>query len=122
MILRNKKISIKAESVELSVSFGVPDVREWVRLYASALTHGREENIVWAKNEAITEIDMRYFFEHHGNILLALPEKWRSQLSAWGWATAVREKFLKPSATPNGKNEYYLSENAFIKRGRPKGS
>ena len=122
MILRNKRINIKSDSIELRVSFGVPDVKSWLRLYADMLTHGREENLAWAKNETHSEQDIRYFLEHHPNIFASYPEKWRIQLSAWGWATAVREKFVEPSATPNGKEQYYLSDSAFVKRGRPKNS
>ena len=120
MLLRKKEISLKSETAEVSVSFGTPDVKTWMRLFAQTLTRGREENVLWAQSQSLTETDVRCFFENSGNILLSYPAKWRTQLSAWAWATAVRNGFLEPSATPGHENVYHLADSCFLKRGRPK--
>ena len=119
MVLREKRISNKSDNVQLQVSFGVPDVKTLLRLYASMMGEGVTEE-VFRKIQTfpLTEQDVRFWFEHEGMAFQSWPEKWREQLSAWAFAVAVRSKLLISAAAH--ENMYYLAESLFVKRGRPK--
>ena len=113
MILRNKRIGLKAEEVQIQVGFGLPDVKRFILMYTDILS--KYGNML---RDPVHEQDLRYFFEHHGEIFLSWPEKWREQLSAWAWCCAVRHGFLRQSAT--NENTFYFTDKAVKKRGRPK--
>ena len=117
MILRNKKIKPQADEVQVAVSFGLPDVREWMRRYATLfLICGDKAGKELAQSIPVTEGDIRKWMEKDPTVLANWPSVWRDQLSAWAFATAVRHGLLTESATPN---RYYLSDECFTKRGRP---
>ncbi len=110
MVLRGRKICCKVDAIQIHVSFGVPDVKELMKIYA-----GMCESI---KDQPQAEQDVRCWLEHDGRAFLSWPEKWREQLSGWCFATAVRNKLLEPTAID--ENRYYLADCLFAKRGRPK--
>lgn len=118
MVLREKRITNKSDNVQLHVSFGLPDVKSLLRLYASMMGEGVTEE-VFRKIQTfpLTEQDVRFWFEQEGRAFLSYPEKWREQLSAWAFAVAVRNKLLIPTAA--NENQYYFADCLFVKRGRP---
>lgn len=119
MILRNKRISTKSDVVQLSVSFGAPDVKGWLKYYAWLYARDTEEGRRTAQSIAQNEFDVRFWFEHEPRVLANWETKWKEQLSAWAWATAIRCGYLVQSVTPGKENEYYLADCLFSKIGRP---
>lgn len=109
MVLRERKINCKSDAVQIQVSFGVPDVKDLMKMYAGLMADKDFEH---------TEKDVRYWLEHDGRAFLSWPEKWKEQLSGWCFATAVRNKLLEPTAVD--ENRYYLADCLFARRGRPK--
>lgn len=114
MVLRERKINNKSDNVQLQVSFGLPDVKALLRLYAAG------DEFVEAVNRQYqhSEKDIRIWLEHDGRAFLSWPDKWREQLSAWAFAVAVRNKLLLPSAA--AQNRFFLADCLFAKKGRPK--
>lgn len=113
MVLREKRISNKSDNVQLSVSYGIADVKSWLRLYVSP--DGVCEEVL--RTIQHTEQDIRFWFEHHSNAFAAYPQKWREQLSGWAFCVAVRHKMLLPTAAD--ENRYYLADCLFARIGRP---
>ena len=113
MVLRERKINNKSDDVKLSLSFGVPDCRAFMKIYADLLG-----DVQITKDCPSSENDVRYWLEHDGRAFVCFPYKWRQQLSGWCFATAVRNKLLIPTAAD--ENRYYLADCLFAKRGRPK--
>lgn len=111
MVLRDRKINNKVDTVKLSISFSVPDVKALLKVYANM---GANPEPMSYKED---EFSIRYWLEHDGRAFLSYPQKWREQLSAWCFATAVRNKLIVPTATD--ENKYYLAECLYKKRGRP---
>lgn len=117
MILRNKRIKTTSDEVQVAVSFGVPDVREWMRRYASMfLICGAKAGKQLAQSIPISEGDVRRWMEKDPTVLANWPSVWRDQLSSWAFTSALRHGLLAESATPN---RYFLSDECFVKRGRP---
>ena len=114
MVLRNKKLSSNSATAELSVSYGLPDVKAMLRLYVSL--DGVIEEIY--KTISVTEHDVRYFLEQEGRAFQSYPDKWREQLSAWAFAVAVKNRLLIPTAT--NPDKYYFADCLFKKAGRPR--
>lgn len=110
MILRKQKIKNNSDNVQMFCSFGLADVKALMRLYASMCAS--------IKDEAHAETDVRNWLEADGRAFLSWPTKWRKQLSAWCFATAVRNNLLLPTAI--GDNMYFLADFLFTKRGRPR--
>ena len=101
----------------VSVSFGVPDVKEWMRRYASMfLICGAKAGKELGKSIPISEGDVRRWMEKDPTVLANWSSVWRDQLSAWAFAVALRHGLLTPSAI---ENRYFLSDECFVKRGRP---
>lgn len=109
MVLRERKINNKSDQVQLQMSFGLPDVKELLKIYAKLC-----EKI---KEMPQTEENLRWWLEHDYKAFAGWQEKWRVQLSAWCFAVAVRNKLLIPLATD--ENKYYLADCLFVRRGRP---
>jgi len=120
MVLRNKKISTSSDVVQLHISFSSVDIKTWLRYYAWLYARDTEAGKRMAQSIPQNEIDMRYWFEHEYRVFGGFEIKWREQLSAWAWATAVRCGFLVQSVTPGKENEFYLADSLFSKVGRPK--
>lgn len=110
MVLRERKINCQANDIKLSLSFGVPDCRAFMKMYADIVGDIQ-------KDCPSSEHDVRYWLEHDGRAFLSWPTKWREQLSGWCFATAVRNKLLIPTAAD--PNRYYLADCLLVKRGRP---
>ena len=111
MVLRDRKINCKSDNVKLSLSFGVADCRAYLKMFADMVGDV-------AKDLPCSEQDVRHWLEHDGRAFLSWPYKWRKELSAWCFATALRNGFLEPTAAD--KNRYFLSPCLFAKRGRPR--
>ena len=109
MVLREKKINNNCDDVQLKISFGLADVKALFKIYASSC--------IRIKDYQHSEKDVRYWLEHHEMAFLSWPQKWREQLSSWGFAVAVRNKLLIPTST--NENKFYLADCLFAKRGRP---
>ena len=65
-----------------------------------------------------TEQDVCYWLTHDGRAFLSWPPKWREELSKWAFAVAVRNNLLVPSAID--KNQFFLADCLFARRGRPR--
>lgn len=112
MVLRERRISNKSNDVQLQVSFGLPDVKELLKVYANLCN--KDGNGV----EPQPEDWIRYWLEHDYKAFAGWPEKWREQLSGWAFSVAVRNRLL--TATAADENKYKFSDCLFAKRGRPK--
>lgn len=108
MVLREKKISNQSNNVQLQVSFGLPDVKDLLKIYASLMQSQDFEH---------TEKDVRHWLENDYKAFAGWPYKWREQLSGWAFCVAVRHKMLLPTAAD--ENRYYLADCLFARRGRP---
>jgi len=111
MVLRERKINNKSDNVQLQVSFGLPDVKALLKIYASI---GDEE---FNQTYPNTEQDIIYWLSHDGRAFLSWPDRWRDELSKWVFAVALRNGILVQSAA--AKNIYYLADCLFARRGRP---
>lgn len=109
MVLRERKINNKSDNVQLQVSFGLPDVKELLKIYANLCKESRDipQPEDW----------IRYWFEHDYKAFAGWPEKWRQQLSGWAFCVAVRNKLLLPTAAD--ENKYKFADCLFVRRGRP---
>ena len=109
MVLRERKINNKSDNVQLQVSFGLPDVKELLKIYARLFEDIRDlpEPEDW----------VRHWLEHDYKAFAGWPEKWRVQLSGWCFAVAVRNKLLVPTAA--NENLYKFADCLFTRRGRP---
>lgn len=110
MVLRERRISNKSDVVQLHLSYGLPDIKAMLKLYASFF-------VSCANDFQHTESDVIYWLEHDPRAFFNYPDKWRVQLSRWAFAVAVRNRLLLPSATK--ENSYYLADCLFARRGRP---
>lgn len=106
MICRQRNINVKATEVRLSLAFGGPDVRAWLKedlqLLATALT------IEQARHVPYTEPDTRLALERHRFALLGA--KWAQQLSGWVWAQWVAQGYLVESGTK--EDTFFLTAKA----------
>lgn len=109
MVLRERKINLKSDEVQVHCSFSLVDVRALFRIYAGMclITRDLPQPEDW----------IRYWLEHDGRAFLSWPPKWREELSKWCFAVAVRNKLLIPSAVD--ENKYFLADCLFVRRGRP---
>ena len=119
MIIRQNKINPSSKDVKFAVSFGLPDIRRWLRDYISSCTNNDQDLLMWLKSQSITEADMRYFLENNPFAFGWVENPWRTQLSAWAWSQMVKEDFLYPSATK--EDGWIFTEKAFVRVGRPTG-
>ena len=110
MVLRQKKISNKSDNVQLQVSFGLPDVKDLLKIYAKLCEESRD---IPQPEEWI-----RHWLEYDYKAFAGWPEKWRVQLSGWCFAVALRNKLLIPTAADQTK--YKFADCLFARRGRPK--
>ena len=109
MVLRDRKINLKSDEVQVHCSFSLVDVRALFKMYAEIC-----ESI---KDVPQTEKDVCCWLENDGRAFLSWPDKWREQLSGWAFNVAVRNKLLIPTAA--NEKEYYLADCLFARRGRP---
>ena len=110
MVLREKRICNHSDNVQLQLSYGVPDVKALMKIYAEM-----SKNI---RDYPETESDVRFWLEHDARCFANYPQKWKRQLSGWAFCVAVRNRLLEPTAT--NENHYHLADCLFAKRGRPK--
>lgn len=117
MVLRERKINNKSDDVQLHLSYGLPDVKSILKMYASFCCCELDDE-PFLKTQLHTESDVRCWLEHDPKAFANYPQKWKEQLSAWAFCVAVRNGLLKPTAT--NENLYILADFLFAKRGRPK--
>lgn len=110
MVLREKKINLKSDEVQVRCSFSLVDVKGFLKMYAEPFAELRKI--------PHTEQDVCVWLEHSGRAFVSWPVKWRKELSKWAFAVAVRNKLLVHSATK--ENQYFLADCLFARRGRPK--
>lgn len=106
MIVRQRNINKKATEVRLSLAFGTPDIKAWLKedlqLLASILTQEQ------ARHVPLTEPDTRQALERHRFALLGA--KWAQQLSGWVWAQWVAQGYLVESGTK--EDTFFLTSKA----------
>ena len=106
MICRQRNINKKATEVRLSLAFGTPDIKAWLKedlqLLASILTQEQ------ARHVPLTEPDTRQALERHRFALLGA--KWAQQLSGWVWSQWVAMGYLVESGSKEGV--FYASSKA----------
>ena len=95
MIVRKSRINPKAQDVQFAVSYGLPDVRKWVRQYIDAVTMGEGDFIAKMRSASITEVEMRHWLERNPYVLGWVEKPWREQLSAWAFCMMVKNAFEK---------------------------
>ena len=120
MIVRENKIRTSSKEVKLAVSYGIPDIRRFVKQYVEALTNNDPDIIISAKTAIITEGDFRHWLERDKYAFAWIEKPWREQLSSWVWYHVVNEGFVIPSSTAD--NGFILADKAFIRVGRPLGT
>jgi hypothetical protein len=115
MVLRERKINLRSDEVQVHCSFSLPDVKALLKMYAVG-----ESEAVEAVNKQYphTEQDITHWFENDGRAFASWPSRWRQELGRWCFAVGVRNKLLVPTATD--ENRYFLADCLFAKRGRPK--
>ena len=109
MIVRKRNINPNSLDVQLHLSFGAPDIKEWVRMYVRIVFRSPEylaERRAWTMSES----DLRYWMEHDPHILGNYEEPWKSQLSQWAFRRMIALGYFSQS----GKNdsEYLLTEKS----------
>lgn len=117
MIIRNNKINRTTAFVKFTVSYGLPDIKKWMRQYIDCITLHDPTLLLRAKEEVFSEHDVRYYLEHTPNIFANFDNPWKEQLSAWAWYHIVNEKYVIQSATDEHK--FLFTEKAFVRPGRP---
>lgn len=110
---------MRTETVELSVSYGKPDVLKFCRFMFNTEHHGCE----WLQRNALsqkhTEQDILYTFEHAPQVFGNYMEKWAKQLAAWCLTQAIKEGYIVKSKIDD--NCFYFTEICIEKkRGRHK--
>lgn len=119
MILRNKRINKHAEEIQLSVSYGQPDVKKMIQwVFNCYYFHG----CAWLLTEKLesphSEQDLIELLKNDPNCFGNYESKWAQQLSEWAFNACLRLGFLKKSAT--NENRYYFTELCVPKKaGRP---
>ena len=87
MIVRKKHINTDANEIQLAISYGKPDVKEWCRdLYAKIAYWPKVLAMTWSQEEIIS-----YFCQ---NCFSGYQQKYREQLARWATAAAIREGYF----------------------------
>lgn len=119
MILRNKRINVDSDTVQLSVSYSEVDV---LRMFQFIFNKCLGADNEWMQAELLQapfneQLVMSYLTEHpkcFGNF----DYKWAIQLSRWAFHQAIRNGYIKQSFTTDN-TIYFTDVCAVRKRGRP---
>lgn len=119
MVLRNKSISPTAKNVQLSLSYGEPDVSDMFKwLCRCYLLHGFAYDVSGQLARPFTEQDILYMLSHDLHCFGNYQEKWAQKLAEWCFLFALRIGLIIKSAVE--ENTYYFTESCLEKkRGRP---
>ena len=119
MVLRNKSISPTAKNVQLSLSYGEPDVVDMFKwLCRCYVTHNCDFDIAGQLARPFTEQDLLYMLSHDLHCFGNYQEKWAQKLAEWCFLLALRIGLIIKSAVE--ENAYYFTESCLEKkRGRP---
>ena len=117
MVLRNKSISPTAKNVQLSLSYGEPDVVDMFKwLCRCYVTHSFD--VAGQLARPFTEQDLLYMLSHDLHCFGNYQEKWAQKLAEWCFLFALRIGLIIKSAVE--ENTYYFTESCLEKkRGRP---
>ena len=114
MILRQRHINPTKTEIGLTVAWGSPDVKAYMRRYFAALS--QPFGIDYALNLPLTEQDVIFWLTHEPFKEFSSPHV--EQLARWAFTQAIKLGFLVPSA--GKQNAYYFSEEVATKIGRPR--
>lgn len=118
MILRNKRISKQANEIQLSVCYGIPDVKRMVQWIFYLFHHDCDYLYQSMLKMPQSEMDIIEIFVRDKNCFGNYGLKWARPLAEWAFNVCLREKFIIRSATT--ENQYYFTEKCLTKkRGRP---
>lgn len=104
MIVRKRNINVEADEIQLAISYGKPDIKEWCReLYAKIACWPKVLAMTWSQEEIISYFSQNCFSEFQ--------PKYRVQLARWATAAAIRAGyFVEDVILPR---TYKLSEVLF---------
>ena len=119
MILRNKRINKNADEIQLSVSYGLPDIKRMVQwLFFLYGWHNCDHLLQEKLNQPHTEQEMLEFFQNDLKCFGNFETKWAEQLSEWAFLSCIRNKFIIQSTID--ENKFYFTELCIQKKpGRP---
>lgn len=112
MIVRKKRIKNSSTEISLQVSYGTPDVKQFVKLYRDKLEKALGVDAV--KTMAFSEKDIVHYFE---NTFPHYDRDMRYTLAAWCFFQAVEKGFLIESTFK--ENHFYFSDELPRMGGRP---
>lgn len=119
MVLRNKRINVDSDTVQLSLSYSEVDVLRMFQFIFNQCLGGDNE---WIQADLLQtpfseQLVMSYLTEHpkcFGNH----DYKWSIQLARWAFTQAVGNGYIKQSVTAD--NTIYFTEKCVVRRrGRP---
>lgn len=119
MILRNKRISQQASEIQLSLSYGVADVRKMVQWMYKCYFH---KGCDWLASSLLaqphTEQELLGLLASDPQCFGNYQTKWAETLAQWALNVSLREKIIIKSATE--PNTYFFTDLAVAKKiGRP---
>ena len=87
MIVRKRHISTEADEIQLAISYGKPDIKEWCKeIYNKIANWPKVLAMPWSQEEIIN-----YFSQ---NCFKDFKQKYRTQLARWATAAAIRAGFF----------------------------
>lgn len=119
MVLCNKKISVSADVVQLSLSYSEVDVLRMAKYIFNQCLGGDNE---WMQPDLLqtpqTEQLIRSYLARSPRCFGNYEAKWAEQLGLWAFNVCLRQGFLRKSATVD--DCYYFTDLCVQKkRGRP---
>ncbi len=119
MVLRNKKISVTADVVQLSLSYSEVDVLRMAKYIFNQCLGAENE---WLQIELLqtpyTEQQIRSYLAKSPRCFGNYESKWAEQLGLWAFTVCVRQGYIRKSATIDCC--YYFTDLCVQKkRGRP---
>ncbi len=115
MIVRKSNINPKAREVRLTMAFGSPDAKAWLKDILQVFGGGMTEHE--GQRLPFDEVSMRQTLER--SKFNVIEPKWAQQLSAWSWAQWIALGFMTASSTREGV--YFLTERglSLVKWAKP---
>lgn len=107
MIVRKSNINPKAREVRLTMAFGSPDSKAWLKDILQVFAGGMTEDE--GRRLPFDEVSMRLTLERSKFNVIS-EDRWLHQLSGWAWAQWVSLGYLTESGTKEGT--YYPSRKA----------
>lgn len=119
MVLRNKRISVSSDVVQLSISYSEVDVLRMVKYIFNQCFGGENE---WMQAELLqepqTEQTIMAYLTNSPKCFGNYEHKWGEQLGSWAFSLCIRKKYIRKSVTD--RNLYFFTDLCIQrKRGRP---